>query len=94
MRAFTKNQVNVFLNAFGDELKLTSGSTFLVIFEQETIGIETFAGYVETHENYFTTNTGSADYTDTFMWRGSLQEIYNITDDLSGVSNYYFRSHE
>lgn len=94
MRAFTKLQVSVFLNTFGEDLLLTSGKSIVVIFEESTIAIETEAGYVETSENYFTTYTGSASYTDTFTWKGKQQEIYNITDDLSGVSNYYFRSHE
>jgi len=92
MRSFTNSQVSVFLNAFGENLTLTSGSTIQVIFEQETIGIETEAGVVETSENYFTTYTGKASYTDTFIWKNKVQEIYNIIDDLSGMSNYYFRS--
>jgi len=94
MRAFSNSQLNVFLNSFGEPVTLTSGEVLTVIFEQETIGIETNNGIVETQENYFTTATGSADYSDTFIYRNTLQEIYNIVDDLSGMSNYYFRNHE
>lgn len=94
MRSFANSQVNVFLNAFGEELTLTSGSTFLAIFEQETIGIETEAGIVETSEHYFTTKSGNASYSDTFQYKNQLQEIYNIVDDLSGMSSYYFREPE
>lgn len=94
MRAFNNSQLNVFLNSFGESLVLTSGEVLTVIFEQETVGIDTDSGIVETQENYFTTTTGKANYTDTFTYRGVLQEIYNIVDDLSGLSNYYFRDHE
>lgn len=93
MRAFIDKQIDVFLNAFGEKLTLTSGKSLLAIFEQETIAIETEAGFVETQERYFTTKSGNADYTDTFMYRNKPQEIYNITDDLSGMSNFYFRDH-
>ncbi|MBK5013994.1 hypothetical protein [Pantoea sp. S62] len=94
MRAFNNSQLNVFLNAFGESMTLTSGQKLTVIFEQETVGIDTDSGIVETQEHYFTTATGKANYTDTFTYRGVLQEIYNIVDDLSGLSNYYFRDHE
>ncbi len=94
MRAFNNSQLNVFLNSFGESLVLTSGEVLTVIFEQETVGIETESGIVETQEHYFTTTTGSANYNDTFMYRGELQTIYNIVDDLSGISNYYYRDHE
>lgn len=94
MRAFNNSQLNVFLNSFGESLTLTSGEVLTVIFEQETVGIETESGIVETQEHYFSTATGSANYSDTFMYRGVLQTIYNIVDDLSGMSNYYYRDHE
>lgn len=94
MRAFNNSQLNVFLNTFGEPLTLTSGEVLTVIFEQETVGIETESGIVETQEHYFSTATGSANYSDTFMYRGVLQTIYNIVDDLSGMSNYYYRDHE
>jgi len=94
MRAFNTAQISVFLNAFGEELTLTSTVSFLAIFEQSTYGIETDAGVIQAQEEYFTAPTGSADYTDTFTRNGQLQEIYNIEDDLSGLSNYYYRNHE
>ncbi|WHU86711.1 hypothetical protein [Pantoea agglomerans] len=94
MRSFDQFQVNVFLNAFGEPMTLTSGQKLTVIFEQETVGVDTDSGIVETQEHYFTTATGKADYSDTFIYRNTLQEIYNIVDDLSGMSNYYFRNHE
>ncbi|MCH9404932.1 hypothetical protein WKH46_04775 [Pantoea agglomerans] len=94
MREFNNTQLNAFLDSFGESLVLTSGEVLTVIFEQETVGIETESGIVETQEHYFTTATGSANYSDTFMYRGVLQTIYNIVDDLSGMSNYYYRDHE
>ncbi|MGC1010311.1 hypothetical protein [Pantoea agglomerans] len=94
MREFNNSQLNAFLDSFGESLVLTSGEVLTVIFEQETVGIETESGIVETQEHYFTTATGSANYSDTFMYRGVLQTIYNIVDDLSGMSNYYYRDHE
>ncbi|WNK56725.1 hypothetical protein RM151_11515 [Pantoea agglomerans] len=94
MRAFNNSQLNVFLNTFGEPLTLNSGQILTVIFEQDTVGIETEGGIVETQECYFSASTGSADYTDTFIYKNKLQEIYNIVDDLSGISNYYYRDHE
>ncbi|HHD2919847.1 hypothetical protein ACO1ZG_16265 [Enterobacter kobei] len=92
MRAFNTSQVNALIDTFGEPLILVGGSTaFNVIFESQTVAIDTPEGFIETQETYLTTKKGQMDYSSTFMYQGKLQEVYNIIDDLSGVINVYFR---
>lgn len=91
MRGFNTSQVNALIDTFGEPLELTNGSTLTVIFESQTVAIDTPEGFVETQETYLTTKKGLMDYQSTFMYGGVLQVVYNIVDDLSGVINVYFR---
>lgn len=91
MRAFNTSQVNALIDTFGEPLELTNGSTLIVIFESQTVAIDTPEGFVETEETFLTTKKGLMDYQSTFMYGGVLQVVYNIVDDLSGVINVYFR---
>lgn len=91
MRAFTNSQLNVLIDTFGEPLVLTDGSQLNVIFESQTVAIDTFEGFVETQETYLTTKKGLMDYSSTFTYQGKLQVVYNIVDDLSGINNVYFR---
>jgi len=91
MRAFTTSQLNVLIDTFGEPLVLTDGSQLNVIFESQTVAIDTSEGFVETQETYLTTKKGLMDYSSTFTYQGKLQVVYNIVDDLSGINNVYFR---
>lgn len=91
MRTFTDSQVSVLIDTFGEPLELTDGSQLTVIFESQTVAIETNEGFVETQETYLTTRKGLMDYSSTFTYQGKLQVVYNIIDDLSGIINVYFR---
>lgn len=95
MRAFDNSQLNVLIDTFGEPLTLVGGSTaFNVIFESQTVAIDTAEGFIETQETYLTTKKGLIDYSSTFTYLGKIQEVYNIIDDLSGVINVYFRESE
>lgn len=91
MRAFNNSQLNVLIDTFGEPLVLTDGSQLTVIFESQTVAIDTAEGFVETQETYLTTKKGLMDYSSTFTYQGKLQVVYNIVDDLSGIINVYFR---
>ena len=91
MRAFTTTQLNALIDQFGEPLVLTDGSTLTVIFESQTVAIDTPEGFVETEETYLTTKKGLMNYQSTFTYGGNLQVVYNIVDDLSGIINVYFR---
>ncbi|MCT8171734.1 hypothetical protein ACRAOD_17400 [Raoultella ornithinolytica] len=91
MRTFDNSQLNVLIDTFGEPLVLTDGSQLTVIFESITVAIDTAEGFVETQETYLTTKKGLMDYSSTFTYQGKLQVVYNIVDDLSGITNVYFR---
>ncbi|UXO67316.1 hypothetical protein [Pantoea dispersa] len=91
MRAFNNSQLNVLIDTFGEPLVLTDGSQLTVIFESQTVAIDTAEGFVETQETYLTTKKGLMDYSSTFTYQGKLQVVFNIVDDLSGIINVYFR---
>lgn len=91
MRTFTAKQVSVLIETFGEPLDLTRGSQITVLFESQPIAIETESGIVQTQETYLTTKKGLVDYEDNFIFKGKLQEVYNIEDDFSGIINVYFR---
>lgn len=91
MRAFNNSQLNVLIDTFGEPLVLTDGSQLTVIFESQTVAIDTAEGFVETQETYLTTKKGLMDYSSTFTYQGKLQVVFNIVDDLSGIIYVYFR---
>lgn len=92
MRTFSTQQADVLIDTFGESLLLDNGSTIKVIFESQTVAIQTDEGnFIETQENYLTTKTNAISYGDTFIYNGISQEIYNIIDDLSGIINAYFK---
>lgn len=92
MRAFSNSQLNALIDTFGEPLILVGGSTaFNVIFESQTVAIDTTEGFIETQETYLTTKKGQMDYSSTFTYNGKIQEVFNIIDDLSGIINVYFR---
>ncbi|MGX9273508.1 hypothetical protein ACWXWK_10365 [Pantoea ananatis] len=91
MRAFNNSQLNVLIDTFGEPLVLTDGSQLTVIFESQTVAIDTAEGFVETQETYLTTKKGLMDYSSTFTYQGKFQVVFNIVDDLSGIINVYFR---
>lgn len=92
MRAFEIQQVYALLNSFGETLNY-NGVDFLAIKEFRSFFLEGSDNSVFTHEYYFTART------DPNLQVGSIividkkeQIIYHIDDDLSGVSDYFYRS--
>lgn len=97
MRAFTDNQQDLFLNAFGQSIQTSTGSTFTGIVEVLPVSIESAAGFIESVETYVSMkksdlSTANVVIGTVLIIDGVNQTIYNIEDDLSGMVNCYFRT--
>lgn len=98
MRAFNTNQIDVFLNAFGETVQTISGTTFQAILEMVPVSISTgTGGFIEAYETYCTAK--KEEVTDitigtVLVINGINNTIYNIVDDLSGVVDIYYRTEE
>ncbi|MHA3671013.1 hypothetical protein ACX1IQ_21100 [Yersinia enterocolitica] len=86
MRAFNSSQKDALLNAFGEELVLSSGVTIVALFEQETVHFEDML----TVENYFTCKVEDISNTDTFTRNKKLYQVLKIIDDLSGLVDVHY----
>ncbi|AZP43015.1 hypothetical protein EJP81_14610 [Rahnella aquatilis] len=97
MRAFINTQCDVFLNAFGQSITTSTGSTFIGIVEVLPFSIESSGGYIESTETYVSmkkTDLSVAGVAlNTILIIDSVQyTVYNIEDDLSGMVNVYYRT--
>ncbi|ELK0617476.1 TPA: hypothetical protein OR077_004508 [Escherichia coli] len=97
MRAFSNGQQDTFLNAFGQLIQTSTGSTFTGIVEVLPVSIEAAGGFIESTETYVTMRKDDLVNTDidigtVLIIDGVNQTIYNIEDDLSGMVNCYFRT--
>ncbi|EIT6979600.1 hypothetical protein ACSTWI_000803 [Escherichia coli] len=97
MRAFSNAHLDAFLNAFGQLIQTSTGSTFTGIVEVLPVSIEAAGGFIESVETFVTMK--KADMVSTGITIGTVliidgvnQTIYNIEDDLSGMVNCYFRN--
>ncbi|EFI4641860.1 hypothetical protein ACCP41_004315 [Escherichia coli] len=97
MRAFSNGQQDTFLNAFGQLVQTSTGSTFTGIVEVLPVSIEAAGGFIESTETYVTMRKDDLVNADiaigtVLIIDGVNQTIYNIEDDRSGMVNCYFRT--
>nr|WP_159465820.1 hypothetical protein [Scandinavium goeteborgense] len=97
MRAFSNGQQETFLNAFGQLIQTSTGSTFTGIVEVLPVSIEAAGGFIESTETYVTMRKDDLVNADiaigtVLIIDGVNQTIYNIEDDRSGMVNCYFRT--
>ncbi|MGU4363276.1 hypothetical protein [Escherichia coli] len=97
MRAFSNGQQDTFLNAFGQLIQTSTGSTFTGIVEVLPVSIEAAGGFIESTETYVTMRKDDLVNADiaigtVLIIDGVSQTIYNIEDDRSGMVNCYFRT--
>ncbi|WP_073971274.1 hypothetical protein [Pluralibacter gergoviae] len=97
MRAFLNGQQDTFLNAFGQSIQTSTGSTFTGIVEVLPVSIEAAGGFIESIETFVTMkkedlSTASVSIGTVLIIDGVNHTIYNIEDDLSGMVNCYFRN--
>lgn len=100
-RAFSTNQVSIFMNAFGQKIvNVNNGAEFLGIVESRPIYIDGADGLIASTDTYFSTYHDSPieqgdyvilDINDPNGTNVQTYIIYNIESDLSGVINCYFR---
>ncbi|EPE5132636.1 hypothetical protein ACSJEN_002790 [Yersinia enterocolitica] len=86
MRAFNIQQQETLLNAFGEDLVLSSGVTIVALFEQEIVHFEDML----TVENYFTCKVSDISNTDTFTRNNKLYQVLKIIDNLSGLVDVHY----
>ncbi len=90
-RAFSKSQCNALLNSFGEPLEI-NGQEFTVIFEEVQIFVEETDGVVLDYKYYFSTISDPViSIGSLFVLKGITQIIYSMEDDLSGITNYFYR---
>ena len=92
MRAFSNGQQDTFLNAFGQLIQTSTGSTFTGIAEVLPVSIEAAGGFIESTETYVTMRKDDLVNADiaigtVLIIDGVNQTIYNIEDDRSGMVN-------
>lgn len=97
MRAFSNANQDAFLNAFGESIETSTGSTFTGIVEVLPVSIEAAGGFIESVETFVSTKKGNLTTANitigtVLIINGENQTIYNIEDDLSGMVNCYFRT--
>lgn len=97
MRAFTNANQDAFLNAFGQSIQTSTGSTFTGIVEVLPVSIESAGGFIESVETYVSMkksdlSTANVTIGTVLIIDGVNQTINNIEDDLSGMVNCYFRT--
>lgn len=97
MRAFNDDQRKSFLNAFGQDIQTSTGSTFTGIVEVLPFSIETGGGYIESTETYVSVQkpditTYGIDIDSVLIIEGESYKVYNVVDDLSGIVDIYYRT--
>ncbi|MHA1054677.1 hypothetical protein [Enterobacter mori] len=97
MRAFSNGQIDAFLNAFGQSIQTSTGSTFTGIVEVLPVSIEAAGGFIESVETFVSMrksdlSTANVTIGTVLIIDGVNQTIKNIEDDLSGMVNCYFRT--
>ncbi|MEN3752504.1 hypothetical protein ABC733_06665 [Mangrovibacter sp. SLW1] len=90
-RAFTEQQVTALLDYFGETISINGSTDITVIFEQEQIVIDGADGLIQTEQMYFSTKQGLVNLEDTFTYNYKNYQIYDISDDLSGIVSVYYR---
>lgn len=95
MRHFTSNQVDTFLNAFGEPITY-GASTFRAILDVRPVVIEGTEGLIEDEETFLSAK--SIDISglnlsigSQLIVRGTDYTVYRIYNDLSGVIEIYIR---
>jgi len=98
MRAFTNNQSDVFLKAFGESIATESGTTFKAILEMVPDSVSTgTGGFIEGYETYCTAkkdDTTNVVIGTVLVIRGVNNVVFNIVDDLSGMVDIYYRTEQ
>ncbi|WP_370553602.1 hypothetical protein [Edwardsiella tarda] len=87
--AFDKSQIECLINRFGTDIRINT-QTVRVIFEQDIVF---FDENTQTTVQYFTAKSGVAQVGSTFFY-GDTYRITRIEDDLSGISNFYYKAIE
>ncbi|EKT3979631.1 head-tail joining protein [Klebsiella aerogenes] len=86
-RAFNNNQIDSFLNAFGETINV-DGISVPSIVEMRNIEIETGDGFIAVDEHWFTcrkSDVPDIDMGSTVIIRGQTLSVFDIIDDLSGI---------
>ncbi|EPX3224669.1 head-tail joining protein [Escherichia coli] len=97
MRHFTSNQIDsTFLNAFGEPITI-NGATFTAIVDNRPVVIDSGTeGLVESTETFLSVKTDdlstySIAIDSVVGVQGTNYTVFNIYNDLSGVSEVYIR---
>ncbi|HDZ1981371.1 TPA: hypothetical protein RRZ26_005303 [Klebsiella pneumoniae] len=97
MRALKESQCNAFLNAFGQIIQTSTGSTFTGIVEVLPVSIDSGGGFIESTETYVSMKkedlvTANVALNSVLIIDGINQVVYNIEDDHSGMVNVFYRT--
>lgn len=97
MRAFKDTQCDAFLNAFGQSIQTSTGSTFTGIVEVLPVSLETGGGFIESIETYVSMKkhdlaTANIALDTILIINGESFVVYNIEDDMSGMVSVYYRT--
>ncbi|EEN1095300.1 hypothetical protein C3N91_16165 [Salmonella enterica subsp. enterica serovar Aberdeen] len=96
MRAFSDKQTDVFLNAFGETISI-NGATCTGIVDVRPVVIDSGTeGLIESTETFISMKsldvTNHGIEVDSILKNKNINyTVYNIYDDLSGVSEVYVR---
>ena len=99
MRAFKDTQCDVFLNAFGQSIQTSTGSTFTGIVEVLPVSIDAVGGFIESTETYVSMKledltTANVALNTILIINGVHYVVYNIEDDHSGMVNVFYRAEQ
>lgn len=99
MRAFKNTQCDVFLNAFGQSIQTSTGSTFTGIVEVLPVSIDAVGGFIESTETYVSMKledltTANVALNTILIINGVHYVVYNIEDDYSGMVNVFYRTEQ
>lgn len=96
MRAFSDKQTDVFLDAFGETISI-NGATFTGIVDVRPVVIDSGTeGLIESTETFISmksvdVTTNGIEIDSIVKVRNINYTVYNIYDDLSGVTEVYVR---
>lgn len=96
MRAFSDKQTDVFLDAFGETISI-NGASFTGIVDVRPVVIDSGTeGLIESTETFISmksldVTTNGIEIDSIIKVRNINYTVYNIYDDLSGVTEVYVR---
>ncbi|HDR2864691.1 TPA: hypothetical protein QCK11_004722 [Enterobacter asburiae] len=96
MRAFNDSQQDSFINAFGDNIQTSNGTSFKAILEVVPFSLGAGGVVIESTETYATTTKSLAiknavSVNSELLIDGVTVVVYNIQDDMSGMVDIYYR---